>query len=1054
MIQLQNMSFLQVALLFAALAIPVVWLGMRKMDAVGPIRKWVAIGARLLVLLLCVLVLAGMRIERTNKDVAVMVLRDVSRSTQLVDVKGGNLRKAIDDYLKQAFESDPERKKGTDRIGVISFDENAYVDSAPNSELVLDARATRDNSTGTDVAAAIQLGMASLPKDAMHRMVLIWDGNATLGNLDEAITQAASNHIPIDVMPLQYAANDEVIVERFVSPTWRRENEPFSIDVYLRSTNPNPVTGNLRVRHQGVDMDLDPQTAGLQPTRPITLTPGTNRATIQVPALEAGGVHQFEAIFEGQNVTTEIAGQKKTSVVGDTVRENNQASTFTFVRGKGRVLLVNNVLGDQGKFLLSALQKQGITIDTDRMGVDQFPTSLVELQNYDAVILSNVPRGSSGLNDQQQEMLASYVRDMGGGLLMIGGPDTFGAGGWQGSKLEEVLPVNMDIPATRMIPKGALVLIMHSCEMPNGNYWGMQCAIKAAEVLSPRDEIGVLSYAWSSGRGSAWDFPLAPRGDGSKVIAAIKNMQLGDMPDFDDAMTVALNGTQGQPGLKQSDARQKHVIIISDGDPQRPSAQLIKEYQDAKISVSTVSVFPHQLPIPPTMQAIADETLGKAYGPIESNPSQLPQIFVKEATVVRRTLLLEDQEGLVVKDNGSMSDMVRGLRLDQLPPLYGCVLTSKKPAPQIEMPLTIGPNSDPLLAHWQVGLGKVAVFTSDAHPKWAANWVGMNAYEKFWSQIVRGVSKPAESADFDVRVNVQGDRGKITVEAVDQNTNFQNFLNIRGTVVGPDMKPIEVKLSQVRPGVYETDFTAGDAGNYVVGLAYQGTDGKSGVMRSGTVVNTSPELRDLRSNLAALQEVASRTGGHMLDPFAPNTASFFSRDHLSPSRSPLPVWDVVLPLLMALLLIDISIRRIAWDWNATKQMAAASLEYVRGITTLRKVETTGSLDALRDVKSQVGGRRSAVDGKDTGRSAADRRPSTADPTTPDPTFKFEAKGQVSGSLSDVVGGATDKPVPKDKSSSTSTPKGQQGDKPNTGMGGLLEAKKRAQEKIREREEGK
>jgi uncharacterized membrane protein len=1042
MIQLQNMSLLQAALLFVALALPVVWLGMRTMDAIGPVRKWVAIGARVVVLLLAVLILAGIRIERANKDVAVMVLRDVSRSTQLVDVRGGNLRKAVDDYLKEVVEKDEERKKGTDRIGLISFDEEAYVDASPNPELVLDARATRDNSSGTDVSKAIQLGIASMPKDAMHRMVLIWDGNATLGNLEEAITQAASKHIPIDVMPLQYAANDEVIVERFVSPPWRRENEPFSIDVYLRSTNKAPVSGNLRVRHQGVDMDLDPQTAGLQPTRTITVTPGTNRATIQVPALDAGGVHQFEAIFEAPNVTTELGGQKKTSVVGDTIRENNVASTFTFVRGKGRVLLVNNVPGDQGKYLLNALTKEGITIDADRTGVDQFPTSLVELQNYDAVILSNVPRGSSGLSDQQQEMLASYVRDMGGGLLMIGGPEAFGAGGWQGSKLEEVLPVSMDIPATRMIPKGALVLIMHSCEMPNGNYWGSQCAIKAAEVLSPRDEIGVLSYAWNNGRGSAWDYPLAARGDGTKVIAAIKNMQLGDMPDFDDAMDVALNGTQGQPGLKDSDARQKHVIIISDGDPQAPNPQLIKAYQDQKISVSTISVFPHELPIPKTMQDIANKTLGKAYGPIESNPSQLPQIFVKEATVVRRTLILEENEGLAVKDNGSMSDLVKGLRLDQLPPLYGLVLTSKKQAPQIEMPLTVGPNSDPLLAHWQVGLGKVAVFTSDAHPRWAANWVGMNAYDKFWAQIVRGVSKPGESSDFDVRVNVQGDRGKITVEAVDQNTNFQNFLNIRGTVVGPDMKPIEVKLQQVRPGVYETDFQAGEAGNYVVGLAYQGSDGKSGVMRSGTVVNTSPELRDLRTNLAALQEVATRTGGRMLDAFTPTGTSYFTREGLAPSRSPLPIWDLLLPLLMALVLTDIAIRRIAWDWNATKQMAAATVAHIRGITTLRKVETTGSLDALRDVKAKVTERK-------TGQTRS------VEAGTPDPSFKFEAKQQTTGNLADIVGGATDKPLPKGKTD-TSTPKGQQGDKPNSGggMSGLLEAKKRAQEKIREREEGK
>ena len=1040
MIHFENMSGLAVLVLFLAVAVPTVLLGIRTMKALGPVRRWVAIGARVVVLLLLVLILAGIRLERTNKAVEVMVVRDVSDSTQLVNVTGGNLRKAIDDYLKQVISTDPE-KRAEDRVGQISFDENAYVDSAPSPQLVLDARATRDASgKGTDVAGAVQLALATMSKDAMDRILLIWDGNQTLGNLEEAITQASSKGIPIDVMPLNYQATNEVIIDRFVSPPNRKENEPFTIDVILRSTNTQNVTGNLHVRHLGVDMDLDPTKPGVQPTRAITLKPGNNVEHVQVPASTSGGVHQFEAIFEAPTVTTDIGGVKKTAVVGDTIRGNNVASTFTFVRGKGRVLYVDNAGGGRGKFLLDALTRQGINVDMDRMNVDQFPNSLVELQNYDAVILANVRRGASGLSDPQQEMLASFVKDTGGGLVMIGGEETYGAGGWQGSKLEEVLPLNMEIPATRMIPKGALVLIMHSCEFANGNYWGMQCAIKAAEVLSSGDEIGVLSYDWKGGGGSNWDFPLEKRGDGSKVIAAIKNMALGDMPSFDDAMDVALNGKGGNNGLAASSARQKHVIIISDGDPQRPSDALLAQYNALQVSVSTVSVFPHELPIPRTMKDIADITLGRAYGPIESNPSQLPQIFVKEASVVRRSLILEDKEGLGVKDNAQGGELLKGIALDQLPSVYGLVLTSKKDSPTVEVPLVVGPNNDPLLATWQVGLGKVAAFTSDAHNKWGANWVGMNAYEKFWSQLVRGVSKPAESANFETSVTTAGDRGKIVVEAVDGNADFQNFLKMGGQVLTPDGKSISVDLKQTKPGTYEADFPAGDAGNYVVALAYTGADGKQGVMRSGTVVNTSPELRDLRSNMAALQHVADATRGRVLNPFRPEGTTLFTRAGLTPSHSPLPIWDWLLPILMALVLTDIAIRRIAWDWNATKQMAAGSLAYVRSFTTTRQVETTGSLDALRDIKAR------------TSKPSTQTPPKPGETALPDPTMKFEAKGKVAGSLRDIVGGATDKPVNVPKNAGT--PKGQQGDKPNTGggMSGLLDAKRKAQEEIKRREE--
>ena len=127
-------------------------------------------------------------------------------------------------------------------------------------------------------------------------------------------------------------------------------------------------------------------------------------------------------------------------------------------------------------------------------------------------------------------------------LVMIGGPDAFGAGGWQGRKLEEVLPVNMDIPAQRQIPKGALVLIMDPAEAPDGNYWGEQCAIKAMEALSSQDEVGVISFAFTGQRGDRWDAPLEVRGDGSRVVAAIKNWELGDMPSFEDSISLALDG--------------------------------------------------------------------------------------------------------------------------------------------------------------------------------------------------------------------------------------------------------------------------------------------------------------------------------------------------------------------------------------------------------------------------------------------------------------------------------------------------------------------------------
>ncbi len=1060
-LRLEYMTWWQAMLLFGALSAPIALLAVRSLAGLGPVRRWVALGVRLLVLLLLILIVGGVRWQRENKVVEVMALRDISESVGNVrNYPGKTLQASVEDYLRNA--SDTKHKPADDRVGVISFHSSALIDAIPNTTLALDARAIRDAGRGTDIASAIQLALATFGKDAMHRLLLISDGNSTLGDLDAAESAAAAAHIPIDVMPLSYNVKNEVLVEKFLAPTWKRENEPFTIEVFLRSTNPTPVTGKLTVLHNDQPMDLDPATPGVQPTRMVTLQPGPNRELVSVPPVSSTGVHQFRATFEAPNVSAEIgAGQgtrtaQASGAAGDTLTQNNAADAFTFVRGKGKVLLISNVPDNRDQILRQALANEGMNLDTERTSVDQFPHSLVELQNFDAVILYNIPRGAGGLGEEEQKMLATYVHDMGGGLVMIGGEDSFGAGGWQGSKLEEVLPVNMDIPAQRQMPKGALVLIMHSCEMPDGNYWGEQCAIKAIETLSARDEIGVISYDWSKARnqnwgapgagagGSQWDYPLGEKGDGSKVIAAVKNMRLGDMPSFDDSMDVALNGINGQGGLIRSDAKQKHVIIISDGDPQKPRQALIDAYVANKVSVSTVSVYPHDTSdrgLPPTMQQIAKELKGRAYGPVNSNPNQLPQIFIKEATVVRRSLIYEDRKGLPVKVNqGSTSEMIKGL--SEMPDVYGIVLTSRKQNPQIDLPLVVGKNADPLLAHWQTGLGKAAVWTSDAHNKWASNWVASKDYQKFWAQVVRSVSRPPMSSDFDVQITQSGDKGKISVEALNKDNGFLNFLSVGGTVVGPDMKPINVRLVQTGPGTYEGEFDVADPGNYVAVLNYRGGGNTSGVMLSGMAVNSSPELRDLKSNETVLHEIASKTGGRVLEPFSPDSADLFTREGLTRTASPLPIWDIMIPILLGMILIDIAIRRIAWDWLATKRMALAGAEWVRSFTTVRKVEAKPTLDALKRVREEVAEQKFKVDEtKSVGTISTDE-------PAPDRSRKFEAGAGVEGDITSVVGGATNKPIPA--APKKIEPKGGTG---GGHTGSLLEAKRRAQQQIKQKEQG-
>ena len=685
--------------IWLGIAGPILWLGLRSLTSQGPVRQWVAIGTRILLLLCLVLIIGGVRWKRWHKNVDVVVAEDLSQSaTDLAAPPGVPLENAVDQYLRAA--SDQKLKQPMDRLGIVAFADDAWIDSPLTTQLDTHMKPIHALSNGTDLGSAIELSLAMFDNTARRRMVLISDGNANLGELEPAITEAAAQHVPIDVMPLHYNVNHEVMVDRVVAPSWKREGDPFTVETYLTSVNQEPVTGKLTLMMDGTPILLDPKHPE-QTWTTVALQPGRNRFAVAVPGLTGAGAHRFTATFEGQSEGPDRV---------DTLLSNNKAQAFTFVQGEGQILYVDNVPGSSGDLLSQAVGEQGLKMQ--RISTAQFPTELIDLQKYDAVVMANVPLGYGGLTREQDEMIAHYVHDIGGGLVMIGGPDTLGAGGWHGSKTEEVLPVDLSVPAQRQIPKGALVLVMDPCEIPEGTYWGEQCGLAAIQSLSSGDDIGIITFTANSSD-HHWDLPLAPKGDGSKARQVLKNVIEDDMPDLDLAVTLALDGPPGHEGLIAEDARVKHIIIISDGDPNPISQATIQRCKDNKISVSTILAFPHPGWPGDAMKGVAQATGGRVYGPIESQPNQLPQIFIKESTIVHRSLIQESSTGFPVVITDASSDLIHGL--PAMPALNGMVLTSRKhnPVNDIKVALSLRtanadgkPTNDPLLAQWQSGLGR------------------------------------------------------------------------------------------------------------------------------------------------------------------------------------------------------------------------------------------------------------------------------------------------------------------------------------------------------------
>src|SRR5271157_4736085 len=182
------------------------------------------------------------------------------------------------------------------------------------------------------------------------------------------------------------------------------------------------------------------------------------------------------------------------------------------------------------------------------------------MQSYDAIFISNLAAGDLG--SDRQKLLESAVRDFGVGLVCIGGDQTYAAGGYRGTPLETTLPVSMELDSKKVLPSGAVVLVMHGMEFNNGNQVARDCAEGVLAALGPADEMGVLLWDGTE----HWVFPLTKVGDKREMAAAIAGMNQGDMPAFQGQLERA------HEALKKSTANLKHIIVFSDGDPSAPTA--------------------------------------------------------------------------------------------------------------------------------------------------------------------------------------------------------------------------------------------------------------------------------------------------------------------------------------------------------------------------------------------------------------------------------------------------------------------------------------------------
>jgi uncharacterized membrane protein len=875
------------------------------------LRRALALGVRLLILSAVILALAGLQVVVPVDRLTTVFVVDLSDSV------GDDGRASAFQFVRDSLRVKP----AGDRAGIVAFGGEALVERLPAEEAQLERIASVPVRTATDIGAALRLAAAIFPDATQKRIVLVSDGNDTTGRGQSEAALAAARGIQVETRGIGLGEADEAVIERLRTPTTARVGEQIEAEVTVRST----VRQRATVRLFG-----DGKAIGVQR---VTLEAGSNRIVFRTRATEAG-FHAFRAVVE--------AGR-------DTFSQNNRADSNTIVKGEPRILVVAGDEAVAGN-LVAALKAERRHVT--RVVPEALPADLPGLATYDSVVLVDTP--ARRLTPARMRALQVYTRDLGRGLVMVGGPQSYGAGGYARTPLEETLPVEMDVRNRKKDPEVALVVVLdksgsmaacHCNTVPGdlGGGMGMggtpkvdigkEAILRAVAALTERDELGVVAFD----ENAHWAIHTAPLGQIGDVEDKIAGIRADGQTNLFAGLSEAVES------LEKATATRRHVILLSDGWSQSGDYEaLLARMKAAGITLSTVGAGSGSSEV---LALLARRGGGRHYR--AENPSSIPDIFLKETQQVSGQQIVE--EPFFPIQTGS-SPILRGLERG-LPQLLGYNGTTPKAAAQTVL---VTARDDPLLAQWQYGLGRSVAWTSDATGRWARNWVAWPGFNRFFSQLVAWTFPGEETRGIEAELLPQGDETRLRLESVEEDGTPRNFYETVVTLVAPDLRATAVRLQQSGPGVYEASLGKIAPGAYALRVI-QAKRGATALGRTiGLVAPTPGEYRVFGVNDALLASLRAATGGREV-----TSGSDVWRHDLRATSVAMDLWPWLLLLALLLWPLDVALRRVSVTRRDLSLARAWARDRLRGRSPVEPAESVGELLAAKE-RATAGRSRAAL----------------------------------------------------------------------------------------------
>ena len=853
------MSFAHPWWLLGLSLVPLLWLITRSgTGAVPDKQRRAATLVRSVLVVALVLALSGAALSLPERRLATVFLVDLSDS-----ISGSGMEQTRD-FLVKAVESKPKDALA----GVVAFAREARVELSVRDDITIGPLATRLDASRTDLARALRLGAALLPEGTRRRVVVLSDGRQNSGDASGEAARLRGQGIAVDTVALGSSSGNDSAILGIKSPNRVRSGEEFDIEVEIAGVPGQ--TGRLRLLRDDV----------LIHERDVIFEESAERVSILDQAGEPGAIGYRAEIRSSEDPTP----------------QNDSASALVLVSGPPRVIIVEGGDGE-GEAIEKALSDRGFR--TDRRGVSGFPAA-AELSTIDTIVLVDVP--ASSLTATQTATLAAFVRDIGKGMLVVGGESSWSLGGYRDTPLEDLLPLSSEIkdPKRRFSVAQALVIdtsgSMAQCHCaepgaapgggmdsggPNKTDISRSAAAKAIEALSKEDEIGVLAFNTES----KWVIPLQRLPAEEVIRNGLQRLQ----PQGGTAIPQAIQTAVEE--LKNSKAALRHIILFTDGwTNQQALAPAAKAIREQGITISVVATGEGT---GTELARMAEEGGGRFYA--GRNLLQIPEIFMNEVVLASRRYVNEGEFFPKVTGSSPSTD-----RLVEAPALLGYVGTSAKPSSSVL--LSVGELDDPLLATWRTGLGVVSAWTSDAKGRWANRWISWQGFAEFWSDVVRETLPASPAPGYSTVARASDDGIEITVES--------EHVLAEGTsadlrLVGPDGNASKVEMRRSGTNSFSASTPAGAAGAYLASVELSAGGAVLYRDTAGAVQSYSAEYRPGRPDEALLKEVARVGGGRFAvapsDVFDPN---------LPAGRRTIEIWPWLVGLAALLLPIDVALRRL------------------------------------------------------------------------------------------------------------------------------------------------